>query len=201
MGNFIERLPFYSSTNSYVDVWKFGTDDQIDFEFKQMRQWETVKSAGQQQALAQIANVGGLGGGAGGGYSALTPWGNTPAIWLGVSNFFVVSAVVAVPLLLVLSVVVFLAELGRVAAFFSVFGASLFASIWLLYHTPLGIRLATFPALTLYGVIFGCVAGGVAAVLYSESARPAQQAAAGGGYLYLDPRLLDPRLSATPIGV
>jgi hypothetical protein len=160
---------FYSASESYLDVFKFASDDQIDFEFNQMRTFETVKSAGQQQALAQMANVGGLGGG-GGGFSALTPWGNTPSIWLGVSNFFVVSAVLVVPVATIVAVLAFVLHLGRVAAFFSVFFAVTFASIWLMYHTRRGLSLSTFPTLALYGIVIGGVAGLVAALVYSEPA-------------------------------
>lgn len=160
---------FYSAADSYLDVFKFSSDDQIDFEFSQLRTFETVKAAGQQQALAQVANVGGLGGG-GGGFSALTPWGNTPSIWLGVSNFFVVSAVLVVPAATIVAILAFVLHLGRVAAFLSVFFAATFASIWFMYHTRRGLSLSTYPALALYGMLIGGVAGLVAALTYSEPA-------------------------------
>jgi len=182
MGNFL------STGNSYVDVWKFSSDQDIDFQFDQLRTFETVRAAGQQQALAQVANVGGLGGG-GGGYSALTPWGDTPSIWLGVSNFFVVSAVLVVPAASIVAVLAFVLHLGRVAAFLSVFFAATFASIWFMYHTRRGLSLATYPSLALYGMMIGGVAGLVAALTYAEpAAAPANNvvpvAAAGGADAY-----------------
>lgn len=171
---------FYSAADSVVDVYKFSSDQQIDFQFSQLRTFETVKAAGQQQALAQVANVGGLGGGgAGGGFSALTPWGNTPSIWLGVSNFFVVSSVLVVPAAIITAILAFVLHLGRVVAFLSVFFAVSWAAIWFMYHTQSGLRLATFPQLSLYGLFAGAIAGAVAAVAYPAET-PAAAGAAGG---------------------
>lgn len=166
MGNFI------SGADSYLDVYKFNSDQNIDFAFSQLRTFETVKAAGQQQALAQVANVGGLGGG-GGGFSALTPWGNSPSIWLGVSNFFVIAATLMVPIGVILAVLTFLMRLGPGAAFMSVFTAMTFGSIWFIYHTAWGRRLATYSTLMVYGLIIGSLSGTVATVAYVNTEVPA----------------------------
>lgn len=194
MGNFL------SVSESYVDVWKFDSDSQIDFEFDQLRTWETVKAAGQQQALAQVANVGGLGGGAG-GFSALTPWGQSPSIWLSLSNFFVVAAAIVVPAATVIAVLAFTLHFGGAAAALSVFFAVLFGSIWLMYHTTRGLRLATFPTLTLYGLMAAGIAATVAALGYRDPPSQQQDAnaggvAAGGGS---QTRALKPLLPAQPV--
>ena len=172
---------FYSGANSYLDVYKFDSDSNIDFQFNQLRTFETVKAAGQQQALAQVANVGGLGGGgAGGGFSAATPWGNSPSIWLGFSNFFVLSAALVVPVGIVLGVLSFVLHLGRIAAFLSIFAAVMFGSIWFIYHTERGRRLATYATLTMYGLFAGVVAGTIAAIAYTEPIAVVNVVGAGG---------------------
>jgi hypothetical protein len=100
----------------------------------------------------------------------LTPWGNTPSIWLGISNFFVVASMLVVPAGLIMSVLSYVLHLGRVAAFLSVFVTVMFASIWLMYHTQRGLRLSTLPTLTFYGFLIGGISGLVAALTYSEPA-------------------------------
>jgi K+-transporting ATPase A subunit len=168
MGNFL------SSSEAFVEVAQMDSKMEIDFQFSQMRQWEAVKAAGQQQELAQIANVGGLGGG-GGGLSAATPWGNTPSVWLGVSNFFAMLAILVVPASIAFAIAAFLAKLGRSSAFASVFLACTFAGAWFMYNTMWGRSISTTPMLFVYALAFGLLGGGVAAALYSE---PAVQAAA-----------------------
>jgi uncharacterized membrane protein YphA (DoxX/SURF4 family) len=164
---------FFSASTAFVEVAQMDSKMEIDFQFEQMRQWETVKAAGQQQALAQIANVGGLGGG--GAWSAATPWGNTPSIWLGVSNFFAMLAVLVVPASIAFAIAAFLLKLGRGAAFAAVFLACTFAGAWFLYHTTWGRTISTTPMLAVYTLAFGVLGGGIAAALYSE---PVAQSAA-----------------------
>jgi hypothetical protein len=188
---------FYSGANSYLDVYKFDSDSNIDFQFNQLRTFETVKAAGQQQALAQVANVGGLGGG-GGGFAAATPWGNSASIWLGLSNFFVLSAALVVPVGIVVAVLSFVLYLGRAAAFFSVFAAVMSASIWFIYHTERGRRTAMYFTLTLYGLVCGLVGGAIAAAAYTEPVTVVNVGGAAGGVADRD-NYYYPRVPVAPV--
>lgn len=168
MGNIL------SASEAFVEVAQMDSKSEVDFQFQQMRTWETVKAAGQQQQLAQIAAVGGLGGAGGGGFAAATPWGNTPMIWLGVSNFFAMLAFLVVPVSIAFAVAAFVAKLGRASAFVSVFLAFTFACAWFLYHTTWGRTISTTPMLFVYALAFGLIAGGVAAGLYTDPPVAAQ---------------------------
>lgn len=152
MGNFV------SSASSYIDVYKFNTFAEIDMQQEMLRQFEVSKAAGQQQMLAQVANVGGLGGG-GGYWSAMTPWGNTSSIWLGANNFFQTIGPPLAVVFTIFTVIGIFARLPPGAIFGGMFATMFFAMMWIMYHTFLGMQYITTPRLLMSSIVVGITAG------------------------------------------
>jgi len=154
MGNLL------AGANSYFDVYVWNTSQQIDFEFSQMRMMQESQAAGRQEVLAQLANVGTLatpGGGAGGGFSAVTPWGYAPAFWIGVSNFLALAAVIMIPVSIVLTIIVHLNSIGMVYAWLTYFSLFFFFFEIALYYSAAGRRQISTDRNHLYSLGLGLI--------------------------------------------
>jgi hypothetical protein len=131
-----------TASSRYISVVQFPTNDQIDFEFDQVRLMNEAQAAGRQELLSQLANTGTLAVAGGGrpGFAGLAPWGAAPAFWMGLSNFFAVSAFIIIPAMIFLLIFLYLSKSSAILKWVAYFVMFFWCAELLLYYSGFGRR-------------------------------------------------------------
>jgi hypothetical protein len=129
-----------TASSRYVSVMMFPTNDQIDFEFDQVRMMNEAQAAGRQELLSQLANTGTLAtaAGAGPGFAGLAPWGTAPAFWMGLSNFFAVSAFIMIPAMIFLLIFLYLSKASKFYKWLAYFVMFFWLTELIFYYSGFG---------------------------------------------------------------
>lgn len=149
-----------TAASGYIDVLKFSTPDQIDFEFDQVRMMNEAQAAGQQVLLSQLANTGTLatpGGPGNPGFAGLAPYGRAPAFWMGLSNFFAVSAFIVIPAMIFLLIFLYLTAKTALVKWVAYFVLFFWFAELLLYYSGFGKRYIATDRNFLWSFLFSVV--------------------------------------------